>query len=126
MFENSIDQGIDTIRNTTTNTFIKNRKPSSFFLTACLIYSLESSVIYKSHHPRRVPEKPVTSKLNFRLIKIMIILISNTNHRHVTHFIDDFLFRQTINIPFIKLISRNRKLCLKRSLFKLHIRRSGF
>ena len=63
MFENGINQSIHTIKNTATNTFIKIRKPSSFFLTAFLIESLESSVRYESHHPRRVPEKPVTSKL---------------------------------------------------------------
>ena len=74
-------------------------------------------------------QTPITSiteqnNFNFRLIKIMVILINNTNHRHMAHFINDFLFRQAINIPFIKLINRNRKLCLKNSFFKLHIRRS--
>ena len=38
----------------------KIAKPLSFFLTTVLIDSLESFVRYESHHPRRVPEKPVT------------------------------------------------------------------
>ena len=76
-------------------------------------------------------QTPITNiieqnNFNFRLIKIMVILISNINHRHMSHFINDFMFRQTINIPFITLINRNKKLCLKRSFIKLHIRRSGF
>ena len=59
MFENSIDQGINTIRDTLTNTFIKIGIPLSFFLTTCLIESLESSMRYESHHAGRVPKKPV-------------------------------------------------------------------
>ena len=112
MFENSIDQDIDTIRNTSTNTFIKKRK------TFCKIWIPPS---------RKSARKTSNKKVNnFRVIKIMVIHISNSNHRHMTNFINDFLFRQTINIPFINFISRNRKLGLKRSFFKLHIRRSRF
>ena len=34
----------------------------------------------------------------------------------MTHRNNDFLFRQTINIPFIKLIGKNKKLCMKKDL----------
>ena len=44
MFENGIDQSIHTIKNTSTNTLSKIGKPSSFFLTAFLIESLDSSI----------------------------------------------------------------------------------
>ena len=33
----------------------------------------------------------------------------------MTHFINNFLFRLAINVPFIKLINRNRKLGLEKS-----------
>ena len=44
----------------------------------------------------------------------------------MTHFINNFLFRQTINSPFINFVSKNKLLSLKRSFFKLHIRRNRF
>ena len=44
MFENGIDQSIHTIKNTSTNTLSKIGKSSSFFLTAFLIESLDSSI----------------------------------------------------------------------------------
>ena len=41
-------------------------------------------------------------------------------------YIYNFLFRQTINSPFINFVSKNKLLSLKRSFFKLHIRRNRF
>ena len=63
MFENGIDQSIHTSKISQPILSSKIGKHSSFFLTACRIESLDSSVRYDSYHPRRVPEKSVTSKL---------------------------------------------------------------
>ena len=127
MFENGIDQSIHTIKNTATNTFIKNRQ--TFIILFNSIFNRFFGIFCEIRIPPSMKSSIKTSNKqinNFRLIQIMVILIGNTNHGHMTHFINDFLLRQTINIPFIKLISRNRKLCLKNSFFKLHIRRSRF
>ena len=102
----------------------KMGKPSSFFLTAVLIDSLEFCEIWIPPATKSAKKTSNKKVNNFRVVKIMVIHISNSNHRHMTHFINDFLFRQTINIPFIKFINKNKKLSLKRSFFKLHIRRS--
>jgi hypothetical protein len=51
----------------------------------------------------------------------MITHVTISNHRKVAEFIKNFLFRKSINVSFIKFISRHRELVLKVSLFKLHI-----
>jgi hypothetical protein len=56
----------------------------------------------------------------------MISHVTVSNHRKVAEFIKNFLFRKSINVPFIKFINRHRKLVLKVSFFKLHIWRCGF
>ena len=127
MFENNMNQGINTIRNTFTNTFIKNRQSFSILFNS--MFNRFSGVFCEiwispsMKSTRKTSNKEVNS---LRVIKIMIIQISNSKHRHMSHFIDDFLFRKIINIPFINFISRNKKLDLKRSFFKLHIRRGRF
>ena len=87
-----------------------------YYFAIILCFCLQHCVPPSMKSARKTSNKEVN---NFRVIKNMAICIRNSNHRHMTHFINDFLFRQTINIPFINFISRNRKLGLKRSFFKL-------
>jgi hypothetical protein len=56
----------------------------------------------------------------------MISHVTISNHGKMAKFIKNFLFRKSINIPFIKFINRYRKLVLKISFFKLHIWRCRF
>ena len=127
MFDNGIDQSINTIRFTHTNFFIKNREtivslfdcfPNSFssFFSEMLVPS-------RTKGTRKTSSKQVN---NFTLRQILICIVSISNHGHMIHLIEQFLFKQTINIPLIKFIRINKKLNLEESFFKLQIRRSGF
>ena len=53
----------------------------------------------------------------------MISHVTISNHGLMAKFIKNFLFRKSINVPFIKFISRHRELVLKAFFFKLHIQR---